>query len=92
MKANLRKIIEQLELCKFSCEGGALEHNSAFIELRRVASDFRYIADCLANEWIETGIRRSRICVAQDDIDGEIGERKIYVSIEWGKDNGTLSE
>ena len=48
-KADLQAIVEQLELCKFSCEAGALEHNVAFQELKRIASDKHSIAACLAN-------------------------------------------
>lgn len=31
---SLSEIIEQLEQCGFKCEGGALEHSQAFIELK----------------------------------------------------------
>jgi hypothetical protein len=92
MKANLRKIIEQLELCQFTCDGGALENNTAFVELKRIAEDAHDIAACLANAWIETGISRSQIWIAQDEIDGNLEGRTVKVTIEWGKDNDTLPE
>lgn len=34
---SLKEIIEQLKLCRFDCEGGALENNIAFIELKKLA-------------------------------------------------------
>jgi hypothetical protein len=34
---SLKEIIEQLKLCHFDCEGGALENNIAFIELKKLA-------------------------------------------------------
>jgi hypothetical protein len=33
---NLKEIVEQLESCNFECEGGSLQNNSAFIELKRL--------------------------------------------------------
>lgn len=33
----LKEIIEQLESCKFECEAGPLENNTAFIELKKRA-------------------------------------------------------
>jgi hypothetical protein len=35
--ASLKEIVEQLEFCKFECEGGSLENNIAFLELKRRA-------------------------------------------------------
>ena len=41
---NLREAIEQLESCHFTCEGGDLEHNVAFIGLRNLAEVYPAIA------------------------------------------------
>ena len=34
----LKQIVEQLEWCKFKCEGGSLELNTAFIELKKISN------------------------------------------------------
>jgi len=36
---NLPEIVNQLESCGYNCDGGPLENNTAFIELRRMAAD-----------------------------------------------------
>lgn len=35
----LKQIVEQLEKCNFKCEGGSLENNVAFIELKKAAQE-----------------------------------------------------
>ncbi len=37
MTMNLKEIVEQLEWCRFECEAGPLENNTAFIELKKLA-------------------------------------------------------
>ena len=87
LKANLSKIIEQLELCEFTCDGGALENNTAFIELKRIAEDKYEIAACLVNSWIEdTGISKSQIWIAQDEINRDLAGRTVKVTIEWSEE------
>ena len=90
MKANLQKIIEQLELCEFACEGGSLEYNVAFVELKRIAENTHDIAACLVNAWIETGISRSQIWIVQDEIDGDLAGRTVKVTIEWSENDNAL--
>lgn len=34
---NLKEIVEQLESCGYECEGGSLENNVAFQELKKMA-------------------------------------------------------
>ena len=33
----LREIVEQLDACNYQCEAGGLDHNEAFIALKRMA-------------------------------------------------------
>lgn len=35
---NLKEIVKQLESCKYECEGGSLENNVAFIELKQMSN------------------------------------------------------
>jgi len=84
-KADLQAIVEQLELCKFSCEAGALEHNVAFQELKRIASDKHSIAACLANYCNSHGMTKSIAFVTPDDIGGPIHNGEIImVTVECG--------
>lgn len=41
----LRDILEQLELCKFECEGGYLENNIAYQELKKRAENVFFIIE-----------------------------------------------
>lgn len=35
----MQEIVDQLELCKYECEGGPLENNVAFVALRVIAEE-----------------------------------------------------
>jgi len=35
---NLKQIVEQLGMCGYECEGGKLEMNTAFIELKKISN------------------------------------------------------
>lgn len=45
MQSLLAGIIHQLESCKYTCEGGPLEMNTAFVELKKIAGAGRKEAE-----------------------------------------------
>jgi hypothetical protein len=60
---NLKEIVEQLESCEYECEGGPLEMNTAFIELKKAALEGQVLAQP----------RRKFIPETQDGIDNSEG-------------------
>lgn len=55
----LKEIIEQLESCKFECQAGPLENNTAFIALKEYAEleeerEIQELADAACDEWLES--------------------------------------
>ena len=50
---NIKEIVEQLESCKYKCEGGFLENNVAFIALQEMAKR-RYMTDRYIGEIMHT--------------------------------------
>jgi len=84
VQSNLQAIVEELELCKFSCEAGSLENDLAFQELKRIASDKHNIAACLAGEFYKSGASKSKMFIASEDVGFPIrDEMHILVTVEY---------
>lgn len=83
-KADLLAIVEQLEKCGYECQGGDLENNAAFIELKRIAKDRHDVAACLVNYWHGLGIEKTQSYITPDDIGRPIsGDRVVKVTLEY---------
>jgi hypothetical protein len=83
-KSDLLAIVEQLEMCGYTCEGGLLENNVAFIELRRIANDRHDVAACLVNYWHGLGITKSESYITPDDIGKPIQDNQVVkVTLEY---------
>jgi len=83
-KANLSAIVEQLEMCGYTSEGGPLENNVAFIELKRIANDKHDVVACLANYFHGLDLTRSVSYITSDDIGRPIlDDQIIKVTTEY---------
>lgn len=83
-KADLLAIVEQLEKCGYTCEGGALENNVAFVELKRIVNDRHDVAACLVNYWHGLGMTKTQSYITPDDIGKPIQDNQaIKVTLEY---------
>lgn len=83
-KADLLAIVEQLEKCGYTCEGGALENNVAFVELKRIVNDRHNVAACLVNYWCGLGITKTQSYITPDDIGKPIQDNQVVkVTLEY---------
>ena len=83
-KADLLAIVEQLEKCGYTCEGGALENNVAFIELKRIVNDRHDVSACLVNYWHGLGLTKTQSYITPDDIGKPIQNNQVVkVTLEY---------
>ena len=84
----LKKIIKELEECKFECEAGYLENSIAFIELKKIMATY-CVKDNIICELVETveilGGMSDILCIVNSYNDTQTDEEILEALIQWNQ-------